>query len=190
VVIAHEGPQGKAADYSYDFERQLFAAQGYTVLQVNHRGLHGHGAEFANLASWRDNAQDDVVAGVRWAIQRGAAEAGRVCLYGSGGGAGFTFAIAARTSGLFTCVIGVNGAYDSTLIDAGSLKAKVLLLQQRHDPGFPIDSGLRLREALRAGGHPPQWEMIGPDDAGLLTPAIRAAAYRKIFAFLDQQLGR
>lgn len=190
VVIAHD-PQRSAVDYDYDFERQLFAAQGYAVLQVNHRGLRGRGAEFANQANWRGKARDDMEAGVRWAIQQGAAAAGRVCFYGSGHGAGLALEVASRTAGLFHCVVGVNGAYDSKLIDdAAFLEAKVLLMQQRHDPVFPVDPALRLRSALREAGHPPQWEMIGPDDAGFLTPAIRATAYRKIFHFLDQQLGR
>lgn len=189
VVIAHEGPQGKAADYGFDFERQLFATYGYAVLQVNHRGLIGRGAQFADPSKWRSDAQEDIQAGVHWAIQQGAADASRICFYGSGHGAGSALTAAAHAQELFHCVVGVNGTYDTTLVNnAASIKANVLLMHQRHDPQFPIEAASRLRGALRAAGRAPEWEIIAPDDMGFITPDARADAYRKIIHFLDQQL--
>ena len=114
VVIAHEGPHGKPADLSYEFERQLFASRGYAVLQINARGSSGRGVAFerADHGRWGQEVQDDFIDGVRWAIKDGVAEAGRVCFYGIGYGAFSAMTAAARDPGLFQCVVGVGGVYD------------------------------------------------------------------------------
>ena len=191
IVIEHEGPRGKAADYDFDFERQLLAFSGYAVLQVNHRGLRGRGALFGDATRWGREGQQDIVTGVRWATQQGVADSDRVCLLGSGHGASAAIGIASGNPGMFKCVVAINGKYEPAITDgARILESKVLLMQQRHEPDFPIDSAYGLRAALRKANNTPQWEVIGPDDIGFLTPAVRASAYRKILDFLDQQLGR
>lgn len=191
IVIEHEGPRGKAADYDFDFERQLLAFSGYAVLQVNHRGLRGRGAMFGDANQWGRKGQQDIVTGVQWVTQQGAADPDRVCLLGSGHGASAAIGIASNNPGMFKCVIAINGIYEPTITDSAKvLVSKVLLMQQRHEPDVPIDSAYGLRATLREANNTPQWEIIGPDDIGFLTPAVRAAAYRKILRFLDQQLGR
>jgi dienelactone hydrolase len=191
IVIEHEGPQGKAADYDYDFERQLLAFSGYAVLQVNHRGLRGRGAAFGDPARWHNEGQQDIVDGTHWAAQQGVADPDRVCFFGSGYGASAAIAIASSNPGVFKCVVAVNGAYDAAITaSVKTLKSRVLLMQQRHEPDFPIESAYRLRVALQETNNTPQWEVMGPDDVGFLTPAVRAGAYGKILKFLDQQLGR
>lgn len=114
VVIAHDGPQGDPASYSYEFERQLFASRGYAVLQINHRGASGRGVAFerAGDGKWGREVQDDFADGVRWAIRDGVADAERICFYGIGYGAFSAMTAAAREPDLFKCVIGVGGVYD------------------------------------------------------------------------------
>jgi dipeptidyl aminopeptidase/acylaminoacyl peptidase len=161
------------------------------VLQLNHRGLRGRGAQFADAAKWRSQGRQDIVDGIRWAIRQGVADAERVCFYGSEHGALLAASAAADEPELFKCVIGVNGAYDTVLLDqAKSLKATVLLMHQRNEPDFPIEASSSLRKALQSAGNTPQWKVIGPDYIGFLVPSARAAAYRQILSFLDQQVGR
>src|SRR5690606_1800346 len=114
IVIAHDGPLGKPADFSYEFERQLFASRGYAVLQINHRGSSGRGVAFERAAfgKWGREVQDDFIDGVRWAIKDGVADAGRICFFGTGYGAFSGMTAAAREPDLFNCVVGVGGVYD------------------------------------------------------------------------------
>ena len=53
VLYIHGGPNGQD-DYSFNFDRELFAANGYAVLEVNYRGSAGRGAAFqkAIYADW------------------------------------------------------------------------------------------------------------------------------------------
>lgn len=193
VVIAREGAGGAPADYGYDFERQLFAGRNYTVLQVNHRGLGGRGAAFVQAGGEASGQKilEDIIDGVRWAIQQGVADPRRICLYGSGHGARAVLAAAAREPGLFKCVVGMNGAYDPPLIEnAGSITADVLLMHQRSDVDFPLEQASRLRASLRDAGKAPDWKVIDRFGSGALTPDQRADIYRDVFRFLDRQLAR
>jgi dipeptidyl aminopeptidase/acylaminoacyl peptidase len=120
LVISHNKPRDEfadyrfAADYQYDFERQLFASRGYAVLQVNARGTGGRGKAFeqAGDGEWGRGVQDDFADAVRWAIKQGVTATGRVCFYGTGWGAYSALMTAARAPELFQCVIGVEGVYD------------------------------------------------------------------------------
>lgn len=217
LVIAHDGPEGEATDYRYEFERQLFASRGYAVLQVNHRGSSGRGAPFERLGDgqWGRAVQDDFADAVRWAIRDGVAAANHVCFYGSGYGAFSAMTAAAREPGLFQCVVGVAGVYDLPLLlqngvppelqpmlgndpgvlkarspvnSAASVKAKVLLMHQQNDEHVPVEQSSRMRNALKAAGNAPQWEMIGDDYSGYFTPQSRATVYRKILGFLDHNI--
>jgi dienelactone hydrolase len=132
VVIAHDGPQGKASDSRYEFERQLFASRGYAVLQVNHRGSSGRGVAFerAGDGKWGREVQDDFADGVRWAIRDGVADPGRICFYGTRYGAYSALMAAAREPDLFQCVIGLTGVYDLPRLLDEDRKGIALALQQ------------------------------------------------------------
>jgi dienelactone hydrolase len=114
IVLSHDGPNASPTDFSYEFERQLFASRGYAVLQVNARGTRGRGLAFerAGDGRWGQQVQDDFIDGVRWAIRDGVADADRICLYGIGYGAFTAMTAAAREPDLFKCVVGVGGVYD------------------------------------------------------------------------------
>jgi dipeptidyl aminopeptidase/acylaminoacyl peptidase len=198
VVIAHDGPPGMGSNapssYGYEFERQLFASQGYAVLQVNHRGLGGRGAEFLRAGDneWKGKVQDDIVDGVRWVIGRGMAEAGRICFFGMGYGAWSALSIAAREPELLKCAVALTGPYDAPLVaSARAIKASVLLLHERQQQKFPIGQAEQMRDALRAAGNAPDWVTMGGFwNTGYFTPETRSDGYRTIFRFLEANLGR
>ena len=52
--------------HSFSFERELFAANGYAVLNVNYRGSNGRGEEYqkAIFADWGNKEVIDLLAGV------------------------------------------------------------------------------------------------------------------------------
>ena len=59
LLRIHGGPNSQD-DYTFDFERELFAASGYLVLNVNYRGSSGRGEAFQQ-AIWGDWGNKEVV---------------------------------------------------------------------------------------------------------------------------------
>lgn len=75
LLRIHGGPNGQDA-HSFSFERQIFAANGYAVLNVNYRGSSGRGQKFqrAIFADWGDHEVQDLKAGIDKVIQMGVAD--------------------------------------------------------------------------------------------------------------------
>jgi dipeptidyl aminopeptidase/acylaminoacyl peptidase len=72
VLWIHGGPVSQY-DARFNFQAQLFAANGYLVLLPNPRGSSGYGQDFS-LAIWKgwgERDTEDVVAAVDWAIEKG-----------------------------------------------------------------------------------------------------------------------
>lgn len=65
LLRIHGGPNGQD-DWSFDFERELFAANGYVVLAVNYRGSSGRGSAFqkAIYADWGHKEVVDLLGAV------------------------------------------------------------------------------------------------------------------------------
>jgi len=99
ILWIHGGPYSQD-DYSFDFERQLFAANGYVVIQVNYRGSSGRGVEFGRsiFADWGNKDTADVIAGIDHAIRLGIADPARLGVGGwSQGGIITNYVIASDT---------------------------------------------------------------------------------------------
>jgi len=83
LLDIHGGPQSQY-DHSFNFDAQLFAANGYLVVYPNPRGSTGYGQEFC-LAIWRDWGgpdYDDVMAAVDDAIKRDGGDPDRMAVMG------------------------------------------------------------------------------------------------------------
>jgi len=72
LLRIHGGPVSQFR-HSFSFEAQLFAANGYAVIQTNPRGSSGYGQEFSAVlwADWGNKDFEDVMAGVDHVIDRG-----------------------------------------------------------------------------------------------------------------------
>lgn len=114
VVLPHGGPHGIRDDWDFELERQLLAARGYAVLQVNFRGSGGYGGAFerAGYQQWGAAMQHDVTDATRWAIEQGIADPKRICLYGSSFGGYSALMGVAREPSLYACAAGNVGVYD------------------------------------------------------------------------------
>ncbi|REJ76163.1 MAG: S9 family peptidase [Acidobacteria bacterium] len=75
ILNPHGGPVSQY-DYGFDFDAQLWAANGYLVLLPNPRGSSGYGQAFsyALFADWGNLDFQDVMAGVDHVISRGYAD--------------------------------------------------------------------------------------------------------------------
>ncbi|MBY0526583.1 MAG: S9 family peptidase [Gemmataceae bacterium] len=69
VYLVHGGPQGAWEDgWSYRWNPQIWAAQGYVVAMPNPRGSTGFGQKYVDEISgdWGGKCYDDLMAGVAW----------------------------------------------------------------------------------------------------------------------------
>jgi len=73
LLIVHGGPQSAFFDhFHYRWNPQLFASEGYIVLELNPRGSIGYGQEFTDQISgdWGGRCYEDIMKGVDFAIKR------------------------------------------------------------------------------------------------------------------------
>jgi dipeptidyl aminopeptidase/acylaminoacyl peptidase len=99
LLRIHGGPDGQDA-HAFVAERQLFAARGYAVLNVNYRGSHGRGKEYqqAIFDDWGRKEVVDLLASVDEAVKQGIADPDRLGIGGwSYGGILTDFTIATTT---------------------------------------------------------------------------------------------
>ncbi len=83
LLRIHGGPDGEDS-HAFQFERQLFAANGYAVLNVNYRGSSGRGAAYqkAIFADWGHLEVEDLLAGVDAMVAEGVADPARLGIGG------------------------------------------------------------------------------------------------------------
>ncbi len=99
LLRPHGGPQSQYAA-EFDFENQLFAANGYAVIMPNPRGSTGRGEKFAMgiYADWGHRDVEDDLAAVDDAVARGLADPDRLGVGGwSYGGISTNYIIAKTT---------------------------------------------------------------------------------------------
>jgi dipeptidyl aminopeptidase/acylaminoacyl peptidase len=88
VLYIHGGPDGQD-DYGFDATREILAANGYAVLQINYRGSSGRGSKYqkAIYADWGNLEVVDLLAGVDGVITSGVADPDRlgICGWSYGG---------------------------------------------------------------------------------------------------------
>ena len=99
LLRIHGGPNGQD-QHSFSLERELFAADGYAVLNVNYRGSNGRGERYqqAIYADWGHKEVIDLLAGVDHVIAMGIADPDRLGIGGwSYGGILTDYTIATTT---------------------------------------------------------------------------------------------
>ncbi|EST31106.1 hypothetical protein M877_08305 [Streptomyces niveus NCIMB 11891] len=84
VLFVHGGPWTRDS-WGYHPAAHLFANRGCAVLQVNFRGSTGYGKAFtrAGIGEFADKMHDDLIDGVRWAVDQGYADPDRVAIVGA-----------------------------------------------------------------------------------------------------------
>ena len=110
VLLVHGGPWARDT-WGYDPVHQLLANRGYAVLSVNFRGSTGFGKNFVNSGNleWGGKMHDDLVDAVRWAVERGIADPGRVAIMGGSYGGYATLVGMTFTPELFACGVDIVG---------------------------------------------------------------------------------
>ena len=111
LVRIHGGPTAQDA-HAFNFERQLFAAHGYAVVNVNYRGSSGRGAKFreAIFANWGQLEVDDVLAAVDHVVAQGIADPERLGIGGWSYGGVLTDYVIARDPRFKAAISGAGSA--------------------------------------------------------------------------------
>ena len=118
VVLVHGGPWVRGTRWGWDPAAQLLASRGYLVLEPEFRGSTGYGFKHfqAGWKQWGLAMQDDVADATRWAIAKGLADPGRVCVAGASYGGYATLMALVRESDLFKCGIAWVAVTDINLL--------------------------------------------------------------------------
>ena len=117
VLLVHGGPwarDGWSASGNSRGLQQFLANRGYAVLQLNYRGSTGYGRAFMEKAvgEFAGRMHDDLVDGVRWAVQQGVADPARVAVWGASYGGYAALLGATLTPEVFACAVDVVGVSD------------------------------------------------------------------------------
>ncbi len=110
VLIPHGGPYGRDF-WGYQPWHQWLANRGYAVLCVNFRSSTGFGKAFINSGNfeWGEKIMEDQLDAVRWAVDKGIADADRVAVMGASFGGYSTLGGLTFTPEVFACGVDIVG---------------------------------------------------------------------------------
>src|SRR3954470_15724196 len=110
VVFPHGGPWGRDL-WGYDPYAQWLANRGYAVLQPNFRASTGYGKQYLNAGDrqWAGAMHTDLLDGKDWVVQKGIADAKKVCIMGGSYGGYATLAGVAFSPDAFSCGVDIFG---------------------------------------------------------------------------------
>jgi dipeptidyl aminopeptidase/acylaminoacyl peptidase len=116
IVLPHGGPESHDT-YGFDWMAQYFGSRGYAVLQPQFRGSDGFGYahHVAGEGEWGGMMQSDLDDGVRFLIDQGLADAGRVCIIGASYGGYAALAAGAFSPDMYKCVAAIAPVADIPL---------------------------------------------------------------------------
>jgi dipeptidyl aminopeptidase/acylaminoacyl peptidase len=114
--LMHGGPEGAWGDsWTYRWNAQLFAANGYVVVMVNPRGSTGYGQKFTEdiIGDWGGKPYEDLMKGLDYAIKTYPFIDGeRVCAMGASYG-GYMANWIETHSTRFKCVVSHDGMFNT-----------------------------------------------------------------------------
>ncbi|MFA7264343.1 MAG: prolyl oligopeptidase family serine peptidase [Caulobacter sp.] len=117
LVMPHGGPRARDS-VDFDLWAQVFAAQGWLVLQPNFRGSDGYGKAFAEAGHkhWGDRMQEDVEDCIAHVMASGRVDPSRVAILGASYGGYAALMGGIRRPELYRCIVAI--AADSDLIQS------------------------------------------------------------------------
>lgn len=157
ILRLHGGPVSQY-DHGFNFETQLFAANGYVVLNLNPRGSSGYGQDFsaALWANWGVPDVEDVLAGVDYAIAEGFTDPDRL------GVGGWSY------GGILTnYVITKSDRFQAAITGASEVLYRANYGHDHYQRQWEAELGLPWENAEA-------WERISPfnDVANVVTPTL------------------
>jgi dipeptidyl aminopeptidase/acylaminoacyl peptidase len=138
LLRIHGGPNGQDS-HAFNFERQIFAANGYVVVAVNYRGSSGRGEKYqtAIAADWGNKEVIDLQAAMDNVVAIGLADPDRLGVGGWSYGGILTDAIIARDHRFKAATSGAGTAFPLALYGVDQY-----IMQYEEEIGPPWKVGL------------------------------------------------
>ena len=110
IVMPHGGPWARSG-WGFNSYAQFLANRGYAVLDPNFRASTGYGKSFVNAGNkeWGRKMQDDITWGVKYLVEQGIVDPGKVGIMGGSYGGYATLAGLAFTPDVFACGVSIVG---------------------------------------------------------------------------------
>jgi dienelactone hydrolase len=221
IVMPHGGPWSHDK-HEFDTYVQFFANRGYAVFQPQFRGSTGYGVEHmeAGYGQWGDAIQDDITDGVRWLIEEGIADKGRVCIVGASFG-GYAAAMgAAKTADLYQCAVSINGVLNlKKFIDDGRLllfksinhavwnerktaeefspyhlsekiKVPLLLLAAERDTVVPVSHSRNMYKKMKRNKQPVHYVELADGEHWRTNEANELIVFKELERFIGRHIGQ
>ena len=117
AFIIHGGPQGAMNNgWSYRWNAQTYAGQGFAVVTINFHGSTGYGQAFTESISgdWGGKPLDDLKAGWKAALSKYSfLDANRACALGASYGGYMVYWIAGVWNEPWKCLVDHDGVFDA-----------------------------------------------------------------------------
>jgi dipeptidyl aminopeptidase/acylaminoacyl peptidase len=138
LLRIHGGPNGQDS-HAFNFERQIFAANGYVVVNVNYRGSSGRGEKYqtAIAADWGNKEVIDLQAAMDHVVAIGVADPDRLGVGGWSYGGILTDAIIAKDHRFKAATSGAGTAFPLALYGVDQY-----IMQYEEEIGPPWKVGL------------------------------------------------
>ena len=183
AFLIHGGPQGSFGNgWSYRWNPQTYAGQGYAVVMIDFHGSTGYGQAFTDAISqhWGDRPLEDLQKG--WAAaQRKYAflDGGKACALGASYGGYMTNWIAGNWSERdgkppFKCLVTHNGVFDTRSM--GSVTEELWFTEWEF--GGTVAANPKAYEAFNPARHIDRWK----------TPMLVVAGQNDFRVPIDQSL--
>ncbi len=114
IVDVHGGPYGVKDSWLFNTDAQMFANQGFAVIQINFRGSGGYGKKYKEVAYQKRSTliQYDIIDGTKWALNLDEIDNQKVCIVGGSFGGYSALMAPLIEPDLYKCAIPRYGPYD------------------------------------------------------------------------------
>jgi len=120
AFLIHGGPQGSFGDgWSYRWNPQTYAGQGYAVVMIDFHGSTGYGQAFTDAINqhWGDRPLEDLQKGLAFALGKYPyLDGARVAALGASYGGYMVNWIAGRWADAFQCLVSHCGIFDTRMM--------------------------------------------------------------------------
>ncbi len=110
ILYVHGGPWVRDS-WGFHPVHQWLASRGYAVLSMNYRGSTGFGKKFVSQSylEWGGKMHDDLIDGVKWAINNEIADPSKIGIMGGSYGGYATLVGMTMTPDIFACGVDIVG---------------------------------------------------------------------------------
>jgi dipeptidyl aminopeptidase/acylaminoacyl peptidase len=141
AFLVHGGPQGSFGDgWSYRWNPQTYAGQGYAVVMIDFHGSTGYGQAFTDAISghWGDRPLEDLQKGWAAAQQKYPfLDGGKACALGASYGGFMAYWMAGVWNQPWKCIVAHDGVFDNFMMGYAT---EELWFSEWENGGTPYDN--------------------------------------------------